>query len=531
MHFFGRVIRPVDPERSCARESAMIRSLKLPCGFVCLALAGCATLGEYAPAAPREVAVQAEGALHARAAQIIGSLESEDESAFWLLDRNEVAWTARLALTDEAVSTLDIQYFIWQTDATGQLLLRRVLQAADRGVYVRLLFDDFALVGFDREVAGLNAHRNIEVRVFNPWRRRATLLKAFEFVFRVGTLNHRMHNKIYAADDSFAIIGGRNIGDRYFGLHDGFIQNDLDVMVAGAAATDVLETFEQYWSSALSWPGTAFSRGEDDDILLERVRARLDADVIARADTLSATGLDPMLWSGYLEALDDWFIAGSSTLHVDSPDVPDVSPEAVNEELIRVVSEAEHEVLVSTPYFIPDREFVNLLGELTDRGVRVAVVTNSLASNNQSIAHTGYRPWRRRLLRLGVELYEFRRDAELRRDYATPPVVAGSMGLHTKAVVVDRRLSLVGSPNVDPRSLVLNTEIALTIDSEELAGSVAELILRDMRPENAWQVRLTGRRSLTWSNADRTVSRQPARGFGQRVVEFFMFLLPVKGQL
>jgi cardiolipin synthase C len=525
------MIRLVDPERFCARDFAMIRSLSLPCGFICLVLAGCATLGEYAPAAPREVAVPVESALHARAAEITAGLESDDESAFWLLDRNEVAWTARLALTDEAVSTLDIQYFIWQTDATGQLLLRRVLQAADRGVYVRLLFDDFALVGFDREIAGLNAHRNIEVRVFNPWRRRATLLKPFEFVFRVGTLNHRMHNKIYAADKSFAIIGGRNIGDRYFGLHDGFIQNDLDVMAAGQAATDVLETFEQYWTSPLSWPGTAFSRDEDDDRLLERVRARLDEEVISRADTLSVTGIDPISWSSYLTVLDEWFIAGSSTLHVDSPEVPDVSPEAVYEELIRLIAQAEYEVLISTPYFIPDREFVDLLGELTGRGVRVAVVTNSLASNNQSVAHTGYRPWRRTLLRLGVELYEFRRDAELRRDYTTPPVVAESMGLHAKAVVVDRRLSLVGSPNVDPRSLVLNTEIALTVDSEELAASVAELILRDMRPENAWQVRLTGRRSLTWSNDDRTVNRQPARGFGQRVLEFFMFLLPLKGQL
>jgi cardiolipin synthase C len=175
------------------------------------------------------------GALHAAADRVASQLSAADESAFWLLDRNERAWLARLALTDEAVSTLDIQYFIWQPDATGYLLLRRVLQAADRGVRVRLLLDDFALLGMDSLLAGIDAHPSVEVRVYNPWRRRAVIARPFELLFRFGELNSRMHNKVYAADDRFAIIGGRNIGDRYFGLHDGFIQNDLDLMSVGPA--------------------------------------------------------------------------------------------------------------------------------------------------------------------------------------------------------------------------------------------------------------------------------------------------------
>jgi cardiolipin synthase C len=501
--------------------------------LLCIAasLPGCAVYGDRAQLQPDPVAPDTHGSLHATADRVVSQLSTADESAFWLLDRNERAWLARLALTDEAVSTLDIQYFIWQADATGYLLLRRVLQAADRGVRVRLLLDDFALLGMDSLLAGLDAHPSVEVRVYNPWRRRATLARPFELLFRFGELNSRMHNKVYAADDRFAIIGGRNIGDRYFGLHDGFIQNDLDLMSVGPATTKILASFEEYWTSSVTFPASYLRGNGTPDRLLAAARARLDESVNAQAGTLSATGTEPREWTELLDSLAQSFFIGRSVLHVDSHDLNPVRPVQVDADLKQLVAGAESEVLISTPYFIPDVEFADILRGLTASGVRVAVVTNSLESNNQSIAHTGYRHWRRPLLAAGVELYEFRRDAELRFDYATPPAEPEAMGLHAKAVVVDRERSFIGSPNVDPRSLVLNTEIALTIDSPELAASVAALIIRDMQPDNAWRVTLTDDNWLLWTNDETTRGRQPARGFGQRMAEFFLNLLPVKNQL
>jgi cardiolipin synthase C len=518
---------------SAGTEPVMPSLNRLIAVLLCAAalLPGCAVYGDRAQLQPDSAAPGTYGALHDAADRIASQLSAADESAFWLLDRNERALLARLALTDEAVSTLDIQYFIWQPDATGYLLLRRVLQAADRGVRVRLLLDDFALLGMDSLLAGLNAHPGVEVRVYNPWRRRAVIARPIELLFRFGALNSRMHNKVYAADDRFAIIGGRNIGDRYFGLHDGFIQNDLDLMSAGPATTAILDTFEDYWTSSMTFPASYLGRDETPERLLALARARLDDAVNAQAGTLSATGTEPRQWTQLLDSLTETFFTGSSVLHVDAHNIDTIRPEQVDADLKRLVADAESEVLISTPYFIPDDEFADILRGLTANGVRVAVVTNSLASNNQSIAHTGYRHWRRPMLSAGVELYEFRRDAGLRFDYATPPAVPEAMGLHAKAVVVDRQRSFIGSPNVDPRSLVLNTEIALTIDSPELAANVAALITRDMQPENAWKVTLTDDNWLQWTNDETTMGRQPARGFGQRMVEFFLNLLPVKNQL
>jgi putative cardiolipin synthase len=195
-----------------------------------------------------------------------------------------------------------------------------------------------------------------------------------------------------------------------------------------------------------------------------------------------------------------------------------------------LVRSAQREVLISSPYFIPDEEFAQLLADLVARGVRVVVVTNSLATNNHVVAHTGYKRWRRRVLGDGVELYELRADAEALALYVTPPVTAAALGLHTKAVVVDDERTFIGSPNVDPRSMVLNTEIGVVTTSPDLARRVSALIERDAAPENAWRVTMSPDGWLTWSSGAEQVKRQPAKGFGQRAIEFLLNLLPLKEQ-
>jgi putative cardiolipin synthase len=499
--------------------------------LACAAATACARLPERdGIAEERALPVARYGQLADVAGRIEAMLATE-ESAHWLLDRNQLALTARLALADEAASSLDIQYFIWQSDATGHLLADRILRAADRGVRVRILMDDFGVAGRGGDVLKLDAHPSIEVRSFNPWRMRGTRFgTATEFLTRAELLNRRMHNKTFIADGRFAVLGGRNIGDRYFGIYAPFVQNDLDVMVAGPLAREVTATFDDYWNSQHSFPVALLVRDKRPRYPLEATRAELRASIDSRVELLRSFTLAPADWTAYLEELAASFAAARGEIVWESPDILDRRRPRLYSRYKDLLATAESEVLLSSPYFIPDREFRDLLGELVGRGVRVVIVTNSLATNNHVVAHTGYRRWRRAVLGAGVELYELRADAAALSYYVTPPAESSHLGLHTKAVVVDRKRAFVGSPNVDPRSMELNTEIGIIGESEQFAARVAALIERDIAPDNAWRVRMDEEGWLTWSTDDRVVRRQPAKGFRQRAIEFLLNLLPIKNQ-
>ena len=453
------------------------------------------------------------------------------ESAHWLLDRNELALRARLALTDEAAISLDVQYFVWQSDASGHLLADRMLHAADRGVRVRILVDDFGVSGKGGDVLKLDAHPNIEVRNFNPWSTRGNRLgTSTEFLTRAYVLNRRMHNKTFIADGRFAMLGGRNIGDRYFGLYERFVQNDLDVMVAGPVAREVAAAFDAYWNSEHSFPIALFGYDNRPRTPLTTTREEMHSSIERNAALLAAFAREPTDWSAYLEQLVATFAPARSELLWESPDILDESRPRLYEDFKELVASARSELLLSSPYFIPDEGFRSLLRDLVARGVRVVVVTNSLATNNHVVAHTGYKRLRPDVLAAGVELYELRADAEALSLYVTPPASAARLGLHTKAVVVDGQRAFVGSPNVDPRSMVLNTEIGVVGDGSEFAARVAAVVERDIAPANAWRVTMDEEGWLTWTSGDEVVRRQPAHGFIQRAMEFLLNLLPIKDQ-
>jgi len=458
----------------------------------------------------------------------IEAMLANGESAHWLLDRNELALRARLALADEAAVSLDVQYFVWQSDASGHLLADRMLHAADRGVSVRILVDDFGVSGKGGDVLKLDAHPNIEVRTFNPWSTRGNRLgTSTEFLARARVLNRRMHNKTFIADGHFAVLGGRNIGDRYFGLYDRFVQNDLDVMVAGPAAREVEVTFDEFWNSEHSFLISTFQYDNRPRNPLMTTREEMHASIEASRATLATFPLEPADWSAYLEELVATFAPARSGLLWESPDILDESRPRLYEDYKKLVASARSEVLISSPYFIPDPDFLALLRELVGRGVRVVIVTNSLATNNHVVAHTGYRRLRREVLAAGVELYELRQDAEALSLYVTPPAMPTRLGLHTKAVVVDRERAFVGSPNIDPRSMILNTELGVVGEGPAFAERVAALIERDMSPANSWRVTMDEEGWLLWTNGDEAVRRQPAQGFRQRLEEFLLNLLPM----
>ena len=508
----------------------MIRVAVLLGALLTIGLAGCRALP--ARVAPLETASAV--AQYGSLADFGGRIEAmlgAGESAHWLLDRNALALRARLALFDEAAVSLDVQYFVWQSDATGHVLADRMLHAADRGVRVRILIDDFGVSGKGGDVLKLDAHPNIEVRNFNPWSTRGNRLgTSTEFLARAYVLNRRMHNNTIIADGRFAVLGGRNIGDRYFGLYRRFVQNDLDVMVAGPAARDVAVTFDDFWNSEHSYRVASFEYDQRPRTPLETTRAELHSSIELKSVLLTAFPTEPADWSGYLEELVATFAPARSRLLWESPDILDASRPRLYADYKAFVSSARSEVLISSPYFIPDEEVRTLLRDLVARGVRVVVVTNSLATNNHVVAHTGYRRWRRDVLAAGVELYELREDAAALEEYVTPPANAMRLGLHTKAVVVDRERAFVGSPNVDPRSMILNTEIGLVGDGAAFAERVSALIERDISPANAWRVTMDEEGWLTWTNGDEVLRRQPAQGFVQRTIEFLLNMLPIKDQ-
>jgi putative cardiolipin synthase len=308
------------------------------------------------------------------------------------------------------------------------------------------------------------------------------------------------------------------------------VQNDLDVMVAGPAAREVAATFDADWNSEHSYRIDSFPRDERPHQPLDETRAELHATIEAHGETLAPFTLEPGAWSPYLEELVATFVPAQSLVFWESPDIWNEARPRLYDSFCELVASARSEVLISSPYFIPDATFRALLRELTAKGVRVVVITNSLATNNHVVAHTGYRRWRREMLAAGVELYELRADAEAKALYVTPPATSGRLGLHTKAVVVDGERAFVGSPNVDPRSMVLNTEIGIVGDGAEFARRVAELVERDISPANAWRVTMDEEGWLKWSSADEVLRRQPAQGFKQRAVEFLLNILPLKNQ-
>ncbi len=463
----------------------------------------------------------------------IAAEHGESTSGFRLLPRNEDALLWRLALIDSARNTLDLQYYVWFGDKVGQLLMARVIAAANRGVKVRLLFDDLNTLLHDMSSVELrdaalmviDRHPNIEIRVFNAWRSRDLLGRAAEGAVEFGRLNRRMHNKQMIADNRVAIIGGRNIGDEYFGLNTGFNFHDLDVMGVGPVARQASIVFDRYWNS--DWvrripppdPGAAVA--EQSAVEAEALEA-LQSNPWSRRLLAGEHG-----WAKDLAELGGALKPGQSTVHTDSPSreasVHNHMPEAFR----ALMRSARSEVLITNAYIIPDANFMADLRELAARGVRVRILTNSLASHDVPAVNSHYEGWRRPILQTGAELYEFRSDPAIQASVVEFPPYRGEFaGLHTKAMVIDRSRSFVGSMNLDPRSEVINAEMGVVIDSEPLAAALAVEMERDMRPANSWRVTLSPDGELRWTDDRQTRGSQPARGFMQRLENLVFKLFP-----
>ncbi|MCC2976073.1 phospholipase D family protein [Sphingomonas sp. PL-96] len=457
-------------------------------------------------------------------------------SGIQLLADAREAFAARVALARAAERSLDLQYYIWHGDRSGTLMLEAVHAAAERGVRVRLLLDDNGISGLDTALAALDLHPNVEVRLFNPFRIRWP--KPIGYLTEFTRLNRRMHNKSFTADNSVTIVGGRNIGDEYFGAADGGLFADLDALAIGPIVADVSADFERYWCC-----GSAYPAAEILPPVRERQRRRLhkrasivERDPSARRYVQALRDLPlvhrlieghlPLTWAEVRMISDDPAKALGRARKRD----------LLSDRLRAVLETSERELGLISSYFVPGKRGCAEFSRLAKQGVSVSVLTNAYEATDVGVVHAGYAPYRKRLLEAGVRLFEMRREArdaprrrERRRGVrlgvasnfrgsgtgSTAALRSGASTLHAKTFTVDRERLFIGSFNLDPRSIALNTELGFLIESPELAGQVAD-VFADQVAHLAYEVRLDEAGELVWAEQDdageRIHHREPGLG-------------------
>jgi putative cardiolipin synthase len=458
--------------------------------------------------------------------------EQPGESGVFYMRYGRRALEARLALADLAERSLDLQYYIWDADVSGRLLADRIIRAADRGVRVRVLLDDISIVDRDTAIARLSAHPNIDVRAFNPFRSRSRRwLDIFTDPSRV---NRRSHNKVMIADNAIMIVGGRNIADHYFGVHGDSNYRDLDTVAVGPVVRDGSLVFDDFWNSPFSVPYGAFvatppTRAESDAAIAE-MRAKMATEQLPYSidEGVEAITAD-------MQAVRDALTWAPVQILYDPPEkVQDKTSRRIFDALDALVSNAQSEVLIENAYFVPRDHGVELVAALHARGAKVRVLTNSLASNDVVAVHSGYKKYRDDLIENGAEIYELRPDFSMEQLRWLPLSSKSRAGLHSKAMVVDRRYVVIGSYNLDPRSADINTELALLVDSPEFAELVAEFLDDGVTPENSYRVTLEGGRPR-WTTSDngtvRVYTKEPQTSWWKRFTANAIGLLPIHGML
>jgi putative cardiolipin synthase len=499
------------------------RTLFLIAALALAACAGPAIRDDVARPEPTYARAPAESGLLSDIAAAVAAHHGPSTSGFRLLSTSHDALLWRLALIDSAQSSLDILTYLWYPDVSGNLVLERAILAAQRGVHLRLVVDDLMTIGQDQALANIQALPNVEVRLFNPWSNRNLGARAGEMIAEMERLNTRMHDKLMIVDGHAVILGGRNIGDHYFGLHSSYNFRDLDVLAIGPIAADANGMFDEFWNS--EWVATAayLTTLPDPEVAADawqNIQTRS-----SEAPELSEFPRKPVDWTSEFAELVPGLHPGTAELVYDSAAASDIDQSMIGE-MFQLFDSAQEELIITNAYIIPGQPAVEFLESLTDRGVNVKILTNSLASHDVPAVNSHYEPWRDDFISAGVQLFEMRHDPAIRSEIDVPPVSAKFSGLHTKAAIIDSSRAFIGSMNLDPRSASINTEMGATIQSPGLARELRDIMLRDMQGENAWQVQLTEDGKLQWTNSDETRSSQPTRGGMQNIMNVIFKVVP-----
>ena len=483
----------------------MIRPMRAILLALALLCVGCATLRTDVPKSATHALAPIADTPSARYIQ--SELKAHAGlSGFRLLTKADNALLSRIVLADHAQHSIDLQYYIFNNDATGRLLAHRLLTAADKGVRVRILVDDINSGSANTMLSALAAHANIQVRMFNPFRTRnpSFLSRAAQLVLEARRMNRRMHNKSFIVDGWTAVIGGRNIGDEYFDAARDSSFRDLDVIGIGPVVAAAQASFDEYWNCDAAYPLMVLRNTDPapSSVSKERTDLAKDAREFAQSDYAQAV-LEDLPEGPTADRRGEWFW-GSASFVADEPEkikADKAEPGVrVAPQLRRLFDAAQHELVLISPYFVPSDDGVRYLSGLMRRGVSIKLLTNSLGSTDELAVYAWYAHYRKALLESGMQVYE------LRPLTGEQPVSAvgksAGVSLHAKAAVVDRRWVMIGSMNLDQRSKLLNTETGVIVDCPPLADAVRAFFDSATQPQTAFAV---------------TLERDPAHG-GERTV-------------
>ncbi len=462
-----------------------------------------------------------------------------EQSGISLLIEGMDALIARLALIKTAEISLDLQYYIWHEDLTGKVMHNALLHAADRGVRVRLLLDDFDTVGKDDTLRIIDSHPNIEIRLFNPFANRRG--RAADFFTDLRRVNRRMHNKTFTADNQVTILGGRNIGNEYFDATEDMAFNDLDALGIGPIANDVSTAFDLYWNSRWAYPISAFYKGESiQNSERATFRQKSDAYADAAQDSVYAQAVmeTDLVKTADFDGLD--FSWGKSLLAYDDP--VKIEADKVDDQthlapqLLKALDKTKKDLIIISPYFVPGTELTAYFGAMVERGVRVRILTNSLSANDVFLVHSGYMRYRKDLVNLGIELYEYKatkpQKAKKQADKKNW-IGASRSSLHAKLFSFDERYLFVGSFNLDARSVALNLETGIFFETP----SYAQQLSRDFDIQvstAAYRVGVADDK-LEWitteNNQEVRFNTEPATGWWARFFAGFLSIFVIESQL
>ena len=462
------------------------------------------------------------------------ALAHPGKSGVVMLENAHDAFAARVLLAEGAEATLDVQYYIWQYDITGTMLLDVLYRAAERGVRVRLLLDDNGISGLDETLAALDTHPNIEVRLFNPFVVRSP--KWIGFLTSFSRLNHRMHNKSFTADNQATIIGGRNVADEYFGAGTGALFADLDVLAIGPVVSELSDDFDRYWSSASAYPAASILPVPTDTDLAGFVETARECSNSSEANRYVCAVAESEFLRNLLAGNLEYTWAPVSMVSDDPAKVLGKKPKngSMSRQLAEAMGNPEHSITLVSPYFIPTKAGVEIFRSLEQQGIHVRVLTNSLEANDVAMVHAGYAKYRKPLLEAGVQLFELRKvpgEEPVERKLQDNLMGSSSSSLHAKTFAVDGKRLFVGSFNFDPRSVHINTELGFVIESPELT-QMMESQFEEQARVTAYEVVLDESGDLQWieRNGGEEIrhSRDPGTGLFKRMLVSVFSFLPIE---
>lgn len=511
-----------------------------PGRFACIVaaaitLAGCATVEFDYPKDASHALTDTGDTYLGRQLEPLVAKHAAGESGFYVMNDGIDALALRLLMAHRAEKTLDAQYYLLTNDVVGYAFIDALLQAADRGVRVRLLLDDILTTGYDAGMAALDSHPNFEVRIFNPFGARK--FRYAGSITSVSRINRRMHNKSMTVDNQITLIGGRNIAAEYFGASEEKKFGDLDVAGIGPVVRDVSDMFDSYWNHRAAAPVPSFARMPDDPAAaLQQLRNRIEQNRQEVRGTPYAEAITRKV-DYYINRAADLLTWAPYELVFDSPDKSDKQRAAdaasITTPLLKSLKGAESSLTIISPYFVPRKTGIEGFIDLQKRGVQVTIVTNSLAANNQKTVHGGYAGSRKPLLKAGVRIYEVRADADVPGSELVAFSGARST-LHTKAFVVDDKELFIGSFNFDPRSVNINTELGVIVRSPEMAKTIVTRIDAAL-PGQTFEVVLNEKGQLRWRGLEDgemvEYDKEPQTSWWDRFVAGFYRVMPIKSQL